>query len=165
MKGFMTKLTALVILAVLLAACAPAASTNVEDFDHARQTLIDYFSLLHAGEYEAVVARQANDQDYYALLRQNNPDVDPNDRAALMQAACTYQLVCREVKQVLRGEQSSENEYEFWVEFANEDGTLFVLGPCCGENETTMPPVSEFQFFVEKVGSEFFVHGGPVYVP
>ena len=160
-------LVVLFSVVILLAACSPAATTqaDVVDFDHARQTLIDYFSLLHAGDYEAAVARQAYDEDYYTWLRQNNTDVDPQDRAALMRAACTYQLVCREVKQVLRGEQGSENQYEFWVEFANEDGTLFVLGPCCGEDETSAPSVSEFQFFVEKVDSEFFVHGGPVYRP
>jgi hypothetical protein len=167
MKSILARLTSLVVLAAMLAACSPAAATPTEvgDLDHARQTLIDYFSALHNGDYAAAITRQAYDEDYYTWLRQNNPDIDPNDRAALMQAACTYQLVCREVKQVLRGEQSAENEFEFWVEFANEDGTLFVLGPCCGENETTMPPVSEFQFFVERVDSEFLVHGGPVYMP
>jgi len=161
------KLISLVVLVILLVACSPAAATPTEvgDIDHARQTLIDYFSALHNGDYEAAVARQAYDEDYYVWLRQNNQDVDPEDRAALMEAACTYQLVCREVLQVVSGEQTSDTEFEFWVEFANEDGTLFALGPCCGENETTMPPVSQFQFFVEKVGSEFLVHGGPVYMP
>ncbi len=167
MRSLFSRLTSLALLAAILASCSPAAATQgeVSDLDHARQTLIDYFSLLHAGEYAAAITRQAYDEDYYTWLRQNNPEVNPNDRAGLMKAACTYQLVCREVKQVLRGEQSSENKFEFWVEFANEDGTRFVLGPCCGENETTMPPVSEFQFVVEKVDSEFLVHGGPVYMP
>ena len=156
-------------MASLLAACAaptPVAE-GPTDLEHARQTLIDFFSLLHNGEYGEAVERFADDADiqFYETARRNNVDVDPTNEAALMEAACTYQLRCMEILNVVSGEQVSETEFVFVVEFANPDGTLFVLGPCCGSDETEMPPVSQFEYRVEKVGSEFLVHGSPVYVP
>lgn len=160
----------LLIATILLTACtAPAApiSTEPTDLDHARQTLIDFFSLLSNGDYKGAVQLFADDPetDFYATAQMNNVDVDPNDYPALMEAACTYQLRCIDILNVVSSEQVSETEFKFVVEFANPDGTLFVLGPCCGSNETEMPPVSQFEYRVEKVGSEFFVHGSPVYVP
>ena len=155
------------VMASLLTACAaptPVAE-GPTDLDHARQTLIDFFSLLSNGEYAEAVGRQAYDAEFYESARQNNPAVDPEDSVALMEATCTYQFRCLEILQVVSGEQLSDREFMFVVEFANPGGTLFVLGPCCGADETEMPPVSQFQYTVEKVGSEFLVHGGPVYVP
>ncbi len=159
-----------IIAAFLLAACAapsaPAAE-GITDLDHARQTLIDFFSLLSNGDYEGAVLRFADDAetDFYATALRNNVDVDPASPAALMEAVCTYQLRCMEILNVVSGQQVSETDFVFTVEFANPDGTLFVLGPCCGSNETEMPPVSQFEYRVEKAGSEFLVHGSPVYVP
>jgi hypothetical protein len=158
-----------IVVASLLTACAaptPVAEAP-SDLEHAQQTLIDFFSLLHNGEYVEAIERFADDTDtqFFETAQRNNVDVDPNDKAALMEAACTYQLRCMEILNVVNGEQISETEFLFIVEFANPDGTLFVLGPCCGSNETDMPPVSQFEYRVEKLGSEFFVHGSPVYVP
>jgi hypothetical protein len=158
-----------VVLACLLAACAaptPVAEAP-SDLEHAQQTLIDFFSLLHNREYSEAIERFADDADtqFFETARRNNVDVNPDDEVALMEAACTYQLQCMEILNVVNGEQISDTEFTFTVEFANEDGTLFVLGPCCGSDETEMPPVSQFEYRVEMMSSEFFVHGSPVYVP
>jgi hypothetical protein len=153
-----------IFLAILLASCAAPTPEQPSDLDHAQQTLIDFFSLVHNGEYAEAVERH-DDAEFYETARQNNGSVDPNDKVALMEAACTYQLQCLEILSVVSGEEISETEFVFVVEFANADGTLFVLGPCCGADETEMPPVSQFEYRVEKVGSEFFVHGSPVFVP
>ncbi|MCL5429830.1 MAG: hypothetical protein M1347_08565 [Chloroflexi bacterium] len=158
-------IASLVIAALLLAACSSPAAEVPGDLEHARQTLIDFFSLLSNGEYAEAIERHANDADFYTAAQQNNPNVDANDRAALMEAACAYQLRCLEIREVVSGERFSETEFVFVVEFANPDGSLFILGPCCGADETEMPPVSQFEYHVEKAGSEFLVHGSPVYVP
>jgi hypothetical protein len=47
--------------------------------------------------------------------------------------------------------------YSFQVEFNHPDGSLFVLGPCCGANETGMPPVSQFEFTVTRNAQGKFV--------
>jgi hypothetical protein len=150
-----------------LTACATPAPAEPSDLEHAQQTLIDFFSLLSNGEYAEAVERFADDPDteFYAAAQQNNAGIDPNDHAVLMEATCTFQLQCLEILNVVSGEQISETEFVFVVEFANPDGTLFVLGPCCGANETEMPPLAQFEYRVEKVSSEFFVNGSPVYVP
>ena len=58
------------------------------------------------------------------------------------------------------------DKYVFQVEFSNPDGSLFVLGPCCGANETEMPPVSQFEYTVTKIAEgEFVVMNLPPYVP
>lgn len=159
-----------IIVVMLLAACASPvglATEDTADLDLARQTLINFFSLLSHGDYESAVLHFADDAetDFFATALRNNADVYPASPAALMEAACTYQLRCMEILNVVSGEQVSDKEFVFTVEFANPDGTLFVLGPCCGSNETEMPPVSQFDYRVEKADSEFFVHGSPVYVP
>jgi len=159
----------LALTALLLAACAAPTPVveGISDLEHAQQTLIDFFSLLSNGDYAEAVERFADDADtqFFETAQQNNPEVDHNDLAALMEAACTFQLRCMEILQVVSGEQVSETEFVFVAEFANPDGTLFVLGPCCGADETEMPPVSQFEYIVEKVDDEFLVHGSRVYVP
>lgn len=153
-------------IATVLAACtSPPAISEPSEIEPARQTLIDFFSLLSTGEYAEAVERHAYDTEFYDTARQNNPDVDPEDRSALLEAACTYQYRCMEILQVVSSEQVSGTEFVFVVEFANPDGTLFVLGPCCGADETEMPPVAQFEYTVEKVDGVLLVHGSPVYVP
>jgi hypothetical protein len=56
--------------------------------------------------------------------------------------------------------------YVFQVEFNNPDGSLFVLGPCCGASETEMPPVSQFEYGVARnADGKFLVMELPPYVP
>jgi len=43
-------------------------------------------------------------------------------------------------------------EFRFIVEFKYDDGTLIMLGPCCGATETDMPPKSQFPYTVVRVG-------------
>ena len=58
------------------------------------------------------------------------------------------------------------DSYIFQVEFNNPDGSLFVLGPCCGADETEMPPVSQFEYTVSrKAEGKFVVMNTPPYVP
>jgi hypothetical protein len=157
----------LTTFAFLIAACAapPPAEADHPDLEHAQQTLLDFFSLLAAGDYAAAASLHAAEDESYEDARRNNPDVDANDRAALLEAACTFQLQCLEIREVLSAAQVGTDQYDFVVTFSNSDGSLFVLGPCCGEDETSMPPVSEFVYRVEVRGGGFFVLGSPVYVP
>jgi hypothetical protein len=54
----------------------------------------------------------------------------------------------------------------FRVDFLNADGTLFVLGPCCGGNATDFLPQSVFYLTVMKVDkSKFTVMDMPPYAP
>lgn len=165
--GDNTMRRALLLVLLLLVGCAQASPTAPAsaDLDAARQTLIDFFDYVADGDYAAAVALHAENADFYQFNRENNPDVNPDDRAALMQAACERQLLCMAVKHILSEEQLSDSQFLFVVEFANPDGSIFVMGPCCGADETEMPPNSEFEYRVEKSADDFRVLGGPLYVP
>src|SRR3990172_2374978 len=166
MRRIIFALSSLFALTALLVACAGGpVSGETDDLNQARQTLTDFFALLSGGDYQAAAELHAENPDLYEWLQQNNPDVDATDRAALLEAGCTFQLVCMEIKQVLSSEQVSDTLFNFSVEFANEDGSTFVLGPCCGEDETSMPPTAAFDYQVEKADGQFLVMGWPVYVP
>lgn len=73
-------------------------------------------------------------------------------------------LKCLRIGTIVREEEVSPTEFRFAVEFMNDDGTPFMLGPCWGTEEEE-PPQTEFCFTVKKVDDSFLVQDLPVYVP
>ena len=59
----------------------------------------------------------------------------------------------------------SGTEFKFVVQFVNDNGTLFKMGPCCGASEEDMPTKSDFEYIVKKDNNGFIVITGPVYTP
>lgn len=155
-----------VSIVVLLAACrsspepTPSISTELES---AREALTSYFSLLRAGLYSEATQYYGGD---YEVLRGWNPDIEPDDYIKLFERGCTANgLMCLQVGKIVDQEQLSPTEFRFVVQFVNDDGTPFVLGPCCGATEEEMPPQTEFTFTVTRVDNRFLVEDLPVYVP
>jgi len=133
------------------------------DLDRARKALITFFSLLHDQRYSEAVSYYGGT---YEILRYWNPLVAENDYAALLKNGCTVNgLMCLRVRTIVSEEQVSPIEFKFVVEFMDDDGTLFVFGPCCGATVTEMPPKWQFVYTVKKVGDRFLVQGLPIYVP
>lgn len=129
----------------------------------AREALQTFFSLLHDQRYSEAVQYYGGD---YETLREWNPTVPGDDHAKLFQNGCSQNgLQCLVIKTVLQEEEMSTGQYLFTVEFAQDDGSLFTRGPCCGATETEMPPVSQFAYTVRKVNGQFLVQELPVYVP
>ena len=129
----------------------------------AQEVLINFFMLLHAKQYAEADALYGGN---YEQLKVFGADTDPADHARLWSNACELAgLQCLPVRtatfQLLRGDT-----YIFQVEFSSPDGSLFVLGPCCGANETEMPPVSQFEYQVARnANGKFLVMDLPPYVP
>ena len=129
----------------------------------AQDVLVNFLTLLHTKNYKDAVPLY--DGEYEQLQIFNN-EIDPDDHSALWAWACDHQLLqCLEVRsatfQELRGDS-----YVFQVEFSNPDGSLFVLGPCCGASETEMPSISQFEFTVSRTtNSKFVVMDTPPYLP
>jgi hypothetical protein len=125
--------------------------------------LVNFLTLLHNGKYAEAVPLYGGD---YAALQVFNPQIDPTDRAALWAWACDNQLLqCLEVRSVTPKNISGDS-YIFQVEFSSPDGSLFVLGPCCGATETEMPPVSQFEYTVSRNAEHrYVVMNPPPYVP
>ncbi len=161
------------LLLVVLTACTPT-STAVSTVQftptslpstmaEAHDALVDFLSLLHAGNYGDAVPLYGGE---YAQLQVFNPEIDPADHVALWTWAGDHQLLqCLEVRSATF-EKLVGDSYIFQVEFNNPDGSLFVLGPCCGANETEMPPMSQFEYTVSRnVEHRYVVMNTPPYVP
>lgn len=125
--------------------------------------LVNFLTLLHTRNYADAVPLYGGD---YKQLQVFNPQIDPADKAALWAWACDNRLLqCLEVRSATFKTMTGES-YIFQVEFNNPDGSLFVLGPCCGANETEMPPVSQFEYTLRRNEEmRFVVLNPPPYVP
>ena len=158
---------------ILLASCAvqpvnptltqPAPTSLPSTASEAQRVLVNFLTSLHTKNYAQAVPLYAGE---YESLQVFNPEIDPNDTIALWTWACDNQLLqCLEVRSTTFKELVGDS-YVFQVEFNSPDGNLFVLGPCCGANETEMPPVSQFEFTVSRTADgKFVVMNTPPYVP
>jgi hypothetical protein len=152
------------LVVICLASCTPngtgAPSSNTEE---AQNTLVHFFTLLNTEKYAEAAPLYGGS---YEQLQVFNPEVDSSDHVALWARACEMSgLQCLPVHTAMLMHQEGDT-YVFQVEFSNPDGSLFVLGPCCGANETEMPPVSQFEYTVMKnAEGKFVVMNLPPYVP
>lgn len=141
-----------------------AVSTSMPStMEEAYDVLVSFLTLLHTKDYADAAPLYGGE---YEQLQVFNPQIDPADKVALWKAACdNQQLQCLEVRSAVFKNLSGDS-YIFQVEFSNPDGSLFVLGPCCGANETGMPPVSQFAYTVSRNGEHHYVvMDPPPYVP
>jgi hypothetical protein len=131
--------------------------------DHARDALLSFLSALGRVMYiEAPLLYGGS----YDQLRGWNPDHDPGDRSGLWRLGCENNgLQCLGRAEILGAELISSTEARFTVRLLDAAGKPFVLGPCCGETEQTMPPRREFTFRVRRVGTDYLVMDPPPYVP
>ena len=129
----------------------------------AHEVLVNFLTLLHARDYTNAVPLYGGE---YEQLQVFNTEIERSDHVALWTWACDHQLLqCLEVRSATFKELRGDS-YVFQVEFNNPDGSLFVLGPCCGANETEMSPISQFEYTVSRnTDHRFVVMNMPPYVP
>ncbi|HUF00660.1 MAG TPA: hypothetical protein VMN99_15505 [Anaerolineales bacterium] len=158
----MTRFVFLFVM-ILIAGCTPKPTAIVSEADEARTTLVNFLTLLSTKNYTEAVPLYGGD---YEALQVFNSEIDPADHLALWTWVCENRLLqCLEVRSAVLRNQEGDT-HVFQVEFNNPDGSLFVLGPCCGANETEMPPVSQFAYTVMKnAEGKFVVVNTPPYVP
>jgi hypothetical protein len=159
-------------LILLVAACSAKTPTGIAtsvpatpDYRaEANQALQTFFDDLNRGDYDAAVALYGGSYDWLSSM---NPDIDSGDHVSLFKQGCRFNgFKCLKTMKVTFDSQPSPNEFVFLVQFQNADGTLFVQGPCCGEDETTSPPVSEFKYTVTRTEAGLYlVMSEPPYVP
>jgi hypothetical protein len=145
----------------LYAGFTPAGANT--DLDSARQALSTFFQLLNDGNYKEAAGYFGGS---YSSLISMNPDLPTTDFAALLENGCTNNgLQCKLVREIIKEEQMSPQEFKFTIEFSNDDGSLFTVGSCCGEEATVHPLQSQFEYTVFKDGDQFMVQELPQYVP
>jgi len=104
--------------------------------------LTEFYHSLNQGRYDRAVELYGGS---YEELTYFNPTIDPSDMAELLRAACEMNgFMCLSILSSELVQADNQQEIFFELEFANPDGSLFILGPCCGADEETMPPVSVF---------------------
>ena len=162
-----------VLIALFLASCAappvnPSATHSAptslpSTAGEAQDVLVNFLTLLHTKNYIEAAPLYGGE---YEALQVFNPEIDPEDPVALWTWVCDNQLLqCLEVRSATF-EELVGDAHIFQVEFSNPDGSLFVLGPCCGATEAEMPPVSQFEFTVTRnADGRFVVLNTPPYVP
>jgi len=137
----------------------------------ATRVLNEYLNALYRGAfdssgYERAAALYGGS---YETLVEMNPGVDPNARLTLLGNACRENgFQCLPVREVLSAEAvpgaRQANEIHVTVNLMNTDGSVFALGPCCGEEAGE--PQTEFVFTVRQMeGGEFQVLELPPFVP
>ena len=143
---------------------APTLVLSAEDEEKlALKTLLDFFDLLHAGEYEQASHLYGGS---YETLMYLNPSIYPKDKEAYFKNGCEINgLQCLRVSEAVLQEPVLPHEFRFIVEFKIDDGTRFVLRPCCGATETEMPPKWQFPYTVKRVGDHFRVMELPLLMP
>src|SRR5215204_3576947 len=148
----MKRIVDIICIFILLAGCTPAtqipASTSLPSTaSEAQEVLIKFFDLLNSKQYAEADTLYGGDYEQLQIFS-SDTDPAPSGHAKLWADACQLAgLQCLKVRSATFKNLQGDT-YIFQVEFSNPDGSLFVLGPCCGATETEMPPVSQFQFTV-----------------
>ena len=153
---------------LVLAACVPRlpppSTREANDAQIATDTLLRFLSELHEGRYEEAAALYGGTYD---TMIDHNPSLDPADHAALMGNACEINgAQCLEVENAQLTGQPARDQFTFGLQFRQQDGTLYVRGPCCGASEIDDPPQSVFLLTVSKTpDGRFLVLDMPPYSP
>jgi len=163
--------TSIFLSIILLISCAPRPLATTEPTptslpstaSEAQEVLITFFQLMNSKNYAVGDVLYGGN---YETMQSWNPDVDPSDHVTLWSKACEQNgLQCLLARTVTLKELQGDT-FVFQVEFSNPDGSLFVLGPCCGANENEMPPVSKFEYqVIRNSNGKFVVMDLPPYVP
>ena len=149
----LVKYLVILLLAIILISCVPQATSTQPPTEtslpattsEAHDVLVNFLTSLYTKKYADAVPLYGGDYDQLKVF---NTEINPEDHLALWTWACDNKLLqCLGVRSA-KFEQQVGDSYIFQVEFSNADGSLFVLGPCCGSNETEMPPVSQFEYTV-----------------
>lgn len=143
----------------------------LDDITAAKDALEGFFLALHEGDHASAVTFLGipeHDMDGNApswdWLRIFSPEERREDKAMVLAEYCDAVRTCLPVV-IEDSVRNEDDSFSFTVHFLKDDGTIFVLGPCCGATEEEMPPQRTFAFTVKKIEGIYKVMDVPVYVP
>lgn len=145
----------------------PVQKNNAQDIATAQQVLIQFFQYLHEEKYEDAVALfdpQDGLPDSWEAFEQYSPNTEKSDKAGLLKAYCNLVETCLPIQVKSSGDIGTDI-YQFTVQFIQDNGGVYVQGPCCGETEENMPSSDSFAYNVKKIDGTFKVTTSPLYQP
>ena len=146
---------------LLLSACQITPKSR--DISTPDKALITFFDHLTEENYTAASSLFAwSDPQARQGVRVFSAPED-EDGAMVLKRYCQSTATCLKAE-VLKVNEV-QNGWELTTQFHHPDGSLFVLGPCCGATEEEMPPQDIFTFLVRSMDGELKVATPPVYVP
>lgn len=151
-----------ILLTAVLTALWLSACTPLTDEAKARSILTSFFSYLDQGRYAEAATLYRGD---YNILSEWNPEIDPDDYATLFEMGCTVNgLQCLAVDEINAVEHSAPNVFEFYVQFKNEDGSLYLQESVDALN-SGQTPKSVFKFAVVRIADSYYIQDLPPYQP
>jgi hypothetical protein len=146
----------------MLLAIAVACSAALDPSESGRMILMEFFSALDDGRYSQAAEYYGGS---YQVLREMNPDLGAESYAALWERGCTVNgLQCLPILSATFKDRV-DNMFIYTVEFKAIDGGRFVLGPCCGADPASAPPVYRFEYRVVLDGGKYRVIDLPPLLP
>lgn len=143
--------------------------------------MVDFFDSLEQKNYDLAIPLF---DGLYNQLREWNPEVSYYDLGTLWKQGCEMNgLNCLKIKEILSKENVDPiaifkddvldswsdkagkytKVYKYTVTFKNDDGTLFEVGPCCGQEDDSR--VSEFDVLVGQNDKGSFIFSYPPSTP
>ncbi len=116
----------------------------------AKLSLNNFLSLLNLGQYEQALNYFQGDFNYLASL---NLEINKNDKVELLKRYCTVNGGKCLRFMIIDQAEFSANEYQYTVQFLNDDGTVYATPGCPCKGGGT----KEFYFKVKKVTEGQFV--------
>ncbi len=148
------------ILALGMLATLPGCSKD--EVPMAEAILREYFAALSGGRFVDGAGLYGGN---FEELSGINPDVDPQEQALLFERWCTQNGgVCLPIREIVSRDVLEDGGVRFRVQFSNADGSLFEIGPCCGEVDSGQR-TSEFDYVVRRIDGDLRVLQLPPYVP
>jgi hypothetical protein len=143
---------------------AAKRSTPASELDAAQLALSEFFLALFQEDYQAALDLYGGD---FEELRYFNPDLPQDDLLGLLQRGCQQNgFICRlTVGNVIETNQTDDITFEITVQLMTPTGELFQLGPCCGADPASNPPVTRFKYSVQKIDGRYQVLTLPPWTP
>jgi len=140
----------------------------IDERDIAEEVLIDFFRYASIKDYKKAVgllSLQTSDWEFmsgfFADEKLKNKE---DEKEEILEKYCEVMETCLKAKPV-SVEKISDDEYKIITEFVFDNGDIFVLEICCGEDGEETSFVREFEYFVKKINGEYKVTNFPQYRP
>lgn len=136
----------------------------VQDEKRAEEALLSVFAYLNDQNYDSASQLLELEDETWEWLASFSLEEERSDKAKVLETYCEATGTCLKAR-IIETADEGAGVYNSVVQFENNDGSVFILGPCCGATEEEMPPQDKFSFKTIKINGTYKVATPPLYVP